>query len=668
MTLYFQGSILETIDIQQFYVDFRQEVALEATREGAERPTAEAFAGVMIDELSAANVFDDATIAPFRARGMEVSGYSLSDDLEDLTVLVSVFKQSPFLETTTSTEIDTAINRAMGFLSKVRLDLLKTVEESTPAFDMILAISEAFPSIRKARIVVITDGQAIIKEREKLSWYAREVLVEVWDIRRLYQLAASGKPQEPIDIDFVKEFGEAVPCLASPIVDPDYQAHLAIFPGAVLAEIYEKYGGRLLERNVRAFLQARGKVNSGIRKTILEEPERFLAYNNGISATASAIDFIDLPNGGRGISKVRDLQIVNGGQTTASIHHVAKRDRDRSRVDLSKLSVQAKLTIVPPSKLNEIVPLISRYANSQNKVNEADFEANSPFHVAIEHYSRRIWAPARAGEPRMTHWFYERARGQYADALSRELTTAKKRDFKLVNPLNQKFTKTDLARFVNCWSQLPHIASQGAEKNFRYFTMERTAELQNQATQQEFQDIVAMAILYRQTEKIITQRAYGGYRANTVAYTISLLSKLLDSRLDFNKIWIEQSLDADLSRFIGDLSEPVREVLVAAPGNGNVTEWCKKRECWKVVSEISAQVPEFVELTSTSNLNSIEDLGEAILSVLRSRGYPMDRSSIIREIGLTNKEWTETIRELTGAGLLIKIGKASETLYSLSDN
>jgi len=659
---------LETIDIQQFYVDFRQEVALEATREGAERPTAEAFAGVMIDELSAANVFDDATIAPFRARGMEVSGYSLSEDLEDLAVLVSVFKQSPFLETTTSTEIDTAINRAMGFLSKVRLDLLKTVEESTPAFDMILAISEAFPSIRKARIVVITDGQAIIKEREKLSWYAREVLVEVWDIRRLYQLAASGKPQEPIDIDFVKEFGEAVPCLASPIVDPDYQAHLAIFPGAVLAEIYEKYGGRLLERNVRAFLQARGKVNSGIRKTILEEPERFLAYNNGISATASAIDFIDLPNGGRGISKVRDLQIVNGGQTTASIHHVAKRDRDRSRVDLSKLSVQAKLTIVPPSKLNEIVPLISRYANSQNKVNEADFEANSPFHVAIEHYSRRIWAPARAGEPRMTHWFYERARGQYADALSRELTTAKKRDFKLVNPLNQKFTKTDLARFVNCWSQLPHIASQGAEKNFRYFTMERTAELQNQATQQEFQDIVAMAILYRQTEKIITQRAYGGYRANTVAYTISPLSKLLDSRLDFNKIWIEQSLDADLSRFIGDLSEPVREVLVAAPGNGNVTEWCKKRECWKVVSEISAQVPEFVELTSTSNLNSIEDLGEAILSVLRSRGYPMDRSSIIREIGLTNKEWTETIRELTGAGLLIKIGKASETLYSLSDN
>ena len=654
---------MEKVDIEQFYLDFRQEVALEATREGAEIPTTEAFTGVMIDELCAASVFDEATVAPYRTRGVEVSGYSLSDDLEDLAILVSVFKQSPGLETTTSAEIDTAINRAMGFLSKVRIDLLKTVEESTPAFDMILAISEAFPDIRKTRIIVITDGLAVIKERAKLSWYKREVLTEVWDVRRLFQLSTSGKPQESIDIDFLKEFGQAIPCLASPVFDPDYQAHLAILPGAVLAEIYEKYGGRLLERNVRAFLQARGKVNSGIRKTILDEPERFLAYNNGISATASGID---LPNGGTGISVVRDLQIVNGGQTTASIHHVAKRDRERARVDLSKLYVQAKLTIVPASKLDEIVPLISRYANSQNKVNEADFEANSPFHVAIENYSRRVWAPARAGEPRMTHWFYERARGQYADSLSRELTPGKKRDFKLTNPLAQKFTKTDLARFVNCWNQLPHIASQGAEKNFRYFTMEMAKDRQAQATQKDFQEVVAMAILYRQTEKIITQKAYGGYRANTVAYTISLLSKLLESKLDFEKIWIDQTIDSDLAQFLGELSIFVREVLVAAPGNGNVTEWCKKRECWKAVSEISIPVPQFSQRKAPSRSDKHQDIGEAILALLANQGHPMDRSSIMRELSLGNKEWSVIIRELTDAGLVAKIGRASETLYSVT--
>jgi len=243
---------LDKIDIEQFYLDFRQEVVLEATREDAEIPTTEAFVGVMIDELSAASVFDEATVATYRSRGVEVSGYSLSDDLEDLAILVSVFKQSPKLETTTTAEIDTAINRAMGFLAKVRIELLKTVEESTPAFDMIVAISEAFPDIRKARIIIITDGLAVIKEREPLLG-TRKRFYRSLDVRRLFQLAISGKPQESIDIDFVKEFGEAMPCLASSVFDSDLQAHLAIFPGAVLAEIYEKYGGRLLERNVRAF-------------------------------------------------------------------------------------------------------------------------------------------------------------------------------------------------------------------------------------------------------------------------------------------------------------------------------------------------------------------------------------------------------------------------------
>lgn len=657
---------MDKIDIEQFYLDFRQEVILEATREDAEIPTTEAFIGVMIDELSAASVFDEAAVAPYRSRGVEVSGYSLSDDLEDLAILVSVFKQSPNLETTTTAEIDTAINRAMGFLAKVRMELLKTVEESTPAFDMIMEISEAFTEIRKARIIVITDGLAVIKEREPLSWYKREVLIEVWDMRRLYQLSTSGKPQESIDIDFVKEFGEAIPCLASPVFDSNLQAHLAILPGAVLAEIYEKYGGRLLERNVRAFLQARGKVNIGIRRTILEEPERFLAYNNGISATASGIDFVTLPNGGVGISLVRDLQIVNGGQTTASIHHVAKRDRERARVDLSRLFVQAKLTVVPASKLDEIVPLISRYANSQNKVNEADFEANSPYHVAIENYSRRVWAPAKTGEPRMTHWFYERARGQYADALSREITPAKKRDFKLINPLAQKFTKTDLARFVNCWNQLPHIASQGAEKNFRYFTIEKAKGNQEQVTQKGFEAVVGMAILYRQTERIVTQRAYGGYRANTVAYTISLLSKLLESKLDFERIWIDQMIDGDLAEFIGELSELVRAVIVAAPGNGNVTEWCKKRECWNAVSAISIPVPQFSHSEVLFRTYEHHDAGDAILNLLSQADHPLDRSSIMRELRLGNKEWTSSIRELIGAGLVAKSGRASEALYSVT--
>jgi len=661
-----KGLVLDKIGIKQFYLDFRQDVVLEASREGWEMPTLEAFVGVMIDQLASASVFDDATIATYRARGVEVSGYALSEDQEDLAVIVSVFKQSSSLETTTSVEIDTAVGRAMGFLQKVRSDLLSTIEESTPAYDMILAISEAFAEIRKTRIIVITDGLAVIKEREKQSWYNREVLVEVWDIRRLYQLASSGKPQESIDIDFVREFGGAIPYLAAPPVDPECNPHLAILPGSVLAEIYERYGGRLLERNVRAFLQARGKVNSGIRKTILEAPERFIAYNNGISATASSIEFVNLPNGGSGIAVIRDLQIVNGGQTTASIHHVAMRDRERSRVNLEALFVQAKITVVSAPRLDEIVPLISRYANSQNKVNEADFEANSPYHVAIENYSRRIWAPAKPGEQRMTHWFYERARGQYADSLAREVTTAKKRDFKLTNPLFQKFTKTDLAKFVNCWNQLPHLVSQGAEKNFRSFTMEMSKATPIEVSRRDFETLIGMAILYRQAEKVITSKAYGGYRANIVAYTVSLISKLLDSKLDFRQIWDNQGIDSVLEEFISNVSEPVRKVLISAPGNGNITEWCKKRECWTAVSAIRIDPPSIVVQAGSKAVRDGREPHELIVHLLVERGFPMDRSSISRELELTTKELNEAIRDLISAGSLVRSGVGPAAQFALS--
>ena len=54
----------------------------------------------------------------------------------------------------------------------------------------------------------------------------------------------------------------------------------------------------------------------------------FLAFNNGISATA---DFIELDKSGGFIKSVKNLQIVNGGQTTASIYHTWKNDK----VDLS---------------------------------------------------------------------------------------------------------------------------------------------------------------------------------------------------------------------------------------------------------------------------------------------------------------------------------------------
>ena len=652
-------------DLNQFAEDFRQEVLARATQTDAEMPIGEAFTEAMIEELCGAGVLDDGETAHYRARGMEVSGYSLADDRTSLHLLIGIHKQAVPPPTITSAEIDTAVRRATVFFQRATGDLAMSLEESTAAFDMAVSIRDAVPSLTKLRIIVITDGVAVLKDRRPTSLGDLQLTSDVWDIRRLHQLATSGRPQESINIDFVAEFGAPLPCLPAPQGHADYAAHLAIIPGAVLAEVYETYGSRLLERNVRAFLQARGKVNAGIRRTILDEPERFLAYNNGISATAAGVTVVRTPDGGHGIAAVEDLQIVNGGQTTASIHHLAKRDRERAKVDLSDIFVQAKLTIVPPDKLDEIVPLISLYANSQNKVNAADFQANSPFHVAIEGHSRTVWAPALVGEPRMTHWFYERARGQYQDAINREMTPARQREFKRINPPRQKFTKTDLAKFENCWEQYPHIVSQGAEKNFRHFTLELDRRGKFVVDRAYFERLIAKAILYRRTERVVTEQALGAYRANTVAYTIAFMSWVTGRRLDLDLIWRSQDLSPALDDMIRLVSKEVREVLVDAPGNGNVTEWCKKADCWAEVRALRIPVSRALEGELVIAKPEAWRLNRAIIDALESAEVPLGKWDVIEAAGVPERAWPQLIQGLVAQGRVVKTGNTRAATYSL---
>jgi hypothetical protein len=181
-----------------------------------------------------------------------------------------------------------------------------------------------------------------------------------------------------------------------------------MIPGVLLAEIYRQHGARLLEQNVRTFLQARGKVNKGIRDTILNQPEMFLAYNNGLCATAAQIQIESEKGPVANIRSITDFQIVNSGQTTASLTSAPLKDD----ADLSAVLVQLKLSVIrDPAQVGAIVSNISRFANSQNKVNEADLRSNDAFQVRVEHLSRTVWVPCKAGANRQTKWFYERARG-----------------------------------------------------------------------------------------------------------------------------------------------------------------------------------------------------------------------------------------------------------------
>lgn len=586
-----------TEDLNSFADDILQEVLLVADFEEQESLRPEAFTELMLQYLEEAGEIEEGRVCYHKERGLEVSGYGMSEERDVLDLFATIYRGAVPPMTVGRQDVETAFRRLRAFWEKAQGDYYRTLEESSEAFDMALCVHHTCSHITRVRLFLLTDGLSRTDAIEHVQVDGVEFSHHVWDIRRLQRLLTSGQKREPIEIEFVERFGQPVPCISAASEDGEYEAYLAVFSGAILNAIYAQYGPRLLELNVRSFLQARGKVNQGIRQTLLQQPGRFLAYNNGISVTASEVELVNLPGGGLGFKRIKDFQIVNGGQTTASIHHAARRDR----AGLEGVRVAAKVTVVPEDRLNEVVPLISRYANSQNKISEADLSANDPFHVRIEELSRTTWAPATAGSQRQTRWFYERARGQYADALGRAGTPAQRRKFKQENPGQQKFTKTDLAKFENTWDQLPHLVSRGAQKNFVEFMVRLAKRNRGEPDHEYFHHLVAKAILFRRTERLVSAQGFGGYRANIVAYSLAYLSHATAQTVDLDRIWSQQGISQALEASIVEISHKVFRVLTAPPGGANITEWAKKEACWRAIYDLKVDLshlqPELMPLT-----------------------------------------------------------------------
>jgi hypothetical protein len=573
----------DELELTRFIVGLHQEVITNSEgsssegNEGAFRE--DEFTRLMIDYLIDAGEIDDGSVCYHSARGIKVNGYNLQVDEGRLDLFVSIYNQYPTPLTVRKDSTDNAFKQLINFLSKVYKGYHQQIEEASITFDMAQLIHSQRKNLSHVRFFLFTDG--ITTQQSKPSQVKDGVnySFNIWDLRRTYRCVTSGQKREAIEIDFKAQYDTIIPCLAMPESQADYNAYIAIIPGEILQKIYSEYGSRLLERNVRSFLQAKGNVNKGIRQTILKEPHRFLAYNNGISATAEDVRLVDLPSGGQGIVWIRDFQIVNGGQTTASLYQAVRKDK----ADISGIFVQTKLTVVDRERIDEIVPLISRYANNQNKVSEADFSANDPFHIRIEELSRTIWAPATDGTQRQTRWFYERARGQYADAKNRESTPAKQKAFASTNPTSQKFAKTDLAKFEHTWNQLPHVVSLGAQKNFAKFTVALAEKTHLEPDETYFTNLIAKAILFKEAEKIVQNEQFGGYRANIVTYTLAYLSDTSQDRINLDAIWKQQSITPELGESIRLVSRRVHQIITNPPDGRNVTEWCKKEACWDSV-------------------------------------------------------------------------------------
>lgn len=597
------------MDSQEFKKDFLEsaKVAASITGEGSCASFVENMAQYLIDTEVIPEFYSSFYKGQKGSHKYRVDGYVLDEFDYTMNLIVADYAGIDEDRTLTNTNAKAMFKQLRYFIDiAINTDLYKEIEISTPCSDLVDMLRTTKDKVRKYRLLIFTDADMslAIKTIDIEDCNGVPVEGQIWDLERLFRVCCSEQGRQVIEIDFTDYCEGGIPCLeASSAVTEQYSSYLGVIPGKVLADIYDKYGSKLLEGNVRSFLSTKVAVNKKIRATILNSPEMFFAFNNGISATAMDVQ-IETTNQGKFIKFARDFQIINGGQTTATISNA--RFKDKALLD--NIYVQMKLTAIDEmtqEESDELIRNISKSSNSQNKVSEADFFASHPFHRRMEQISRHMFAPASSGAQYETKWFYERARGQYLQEQIR-LSPAKKKQFELQHPKNQVIKKTDLAKVQNTWRGNPQIVSKGAQTNFISFAEWLNDEWEKNDTQfneRYFQSTAALLLMFQLLEKQIPKQKWyeGGYRANTIYYTISLFRKLLKEQfagMDFDLIyiWNKQEVPVLIANTLIDLSEkvffkitdPDRKVI-------NVTQWCKRNECWDTVKKLSYSLPRDIE-------------------------------------------------------------------------
>lgn len=572
------------ITLNEFHQDFLQSILIDAESRGLMKSQA-FFENVCEELIRTGDLTNNYTFAEYIKTGIEVYGYDYDEERQLLSILVHQFFQENEIETLTKSAITTKFNRLKTFYKKSSEGMYKTMEETSEAYSMSYNIFryKNENKIKKIKFIILTDGKITRSLGDIPSEKIEDIKTEyrIVDIEYIYKIFLSEYNSGEFKINV------ELPCLEIPSQSIHYQAFLTVISGKALVDIYDKYGQKLFEQNVRTFLQFKGAVNKGIKNTIQYKSDMFFAYNNGITATASGIERDAKGN----IVSISDFQIVNGGQTTSAIYAASK----VSNLDVSNISVQMKLSVVKDKeKQNDFVSKVSEYANTQNKVNKSDFFSNSPFHKDMKDYSKKIWAPVADGSQRRTRWFYERVRGEYLNEQA-YLTKAGKTQFQLENPKKQLLDKTFLSKSENVWLQYPHIVSKGAQYSFSHFAEQITDRLEKDKlciTENYFKDAVSRVILFRELEKIVSKASWydGGFRAQTVAYTISYLSYVIGKSgkfLNFSVIWENQSLTNSLVNALKIISEAVYNKITNPPkGYANIAQWVKQKECWDDVKTL----------------------------------------------------------------------------------
>lgn len=537
---------------------------------------------------------------------IELCGYDI-DEIDNSITIFAVDFDEPYHPIAKSV-VEKLGNRASNFIRYALMknkQFVSALENDAADFcDEINTLARQQAGVSKLRVIVVSNGISIMRSREvqaSIKDYNIDVEYIVWDINWIYQNCKLEKEHESVVLDFTDDelapfANKGIPFLQVPQSDSLFDCYQCVVPGRLLSYIYRKYGSPLLEGNVRSFLTTKTSVNKQIQETIQKKPKRFYIYNNGIAAVASGVT-TDIVDGVYRITKIDDIQIINGGQTTASLAY-AERKRD---CDLSEISVPMKLTVIHSNgneegdDVSSLIQTISKTSNSQNKVSDADFFANHPFHTQMKKFSESLFVP---GVSFNTKWFYERARGEYAQRMT-FMTVGQKTIFMETHPKDKYLTKTDFSMYFELYNQRPDLVSKGGVTNFnefaKYINKEYDEGRQAKFNEIFFKEVAAVGCIYRTLKPLINKNNVswfeGSYRANILNYAISLFFYLLkqqspDNDFDLTVVW-DRGVSEPLKDMLMDLCREVYKVLVddSRPVE-NVTQWAKRSACWDNMKDV----------------------------------------------------------------------------------
>lgn len=547
---------------KQFIDDIRNDASLESTD-----PESYFIERVLTDLEEIGELSDpipmSVEIRNARRQILAFDGYSYDEADGALVLIISEFSnQRDTVPTLTNTRIEELLSYMQRFIEEsVNGNIRNFCDDSDPAVNIANEFKKKIgkgmttTEILRFKFIIISN-YTLSKQVKNLSqpdFLERPVDLNVWTLERFFQTFVSNS-SEILEIETADFDCDGIPCLKAELGEQsNYDAYLGIIPGKFLADIYLKYGSKLLQGNVRAFLSFRGNVNKGIRSTIMKEPENFFTYNNGIAIVARAVKF---SSDKTKIIFFKDLQIINGGQTTAALASaIIKKEAPKG---MDTLYVPMKLTVLnvdddmseeQVQNYNDLTKTISECANSQNAVKPADFFSNHPFHVKMEQLSHKVMAPPVGGNPYQTIWFYERSRGKWEQE-QMKLTSHQRDLFKEKNPKNQLITKEKLAKCYNAILMHPDQVCKSSADNFKIFApyIDGIYENDRDSINEEFfKKCVCSIIIFDTLDKLISKENWypkGGNKAQITPYSISKLMTLIPkgTDLDWFSIWNKQAL------------------------------------------------------------------------------------------------------------------------------